>query len=107
MNRCEKCKNQLVANSRFCNICGTPQVTSPSSMNPTRTIQPDIKRVHPGREHRADATKTPASPTYEQFPKADDKKAPDNVGQPDSARPSNAPRSTTSPTSAGSIIRAI
>ena len=76
-------------------------------MNPTRTIQPDIKHVHPGREHRADATKSSASPTYEQFPKADDKKALDNVSQPDSTRPSNAPLSTTPPMSAGSIIRPI
>ncbi|TMF47324.1 MAG: hypothetical protein E6I32_10120 [Chloroflexi bacterium] len=107
MNRCQKCKNELAAEARFCNICGTPQVTSPWSMNPTRTIQPDIKHVHPGREHRADATKSSASPTYEQFPKADDKKALDNVGRPDSTWPSNAPLSTTPPAPVGSIIRPI
>ncbi len=107
MNRCQKCKNEIAAEARFCNICGTPQVTSPWSMNPTRTIQPDIKHVHPGREHRADATKSSASPTYEQFPKADDKKDLDNVGQPDSTRPSNAPLSTTPHTPVGSIIRPI
>lgn len=51
MNRCPKCKNELAAEARFCNICGTLQVTAPAASNPTRTIQPDIKHVHPGREH--------------------------------------------------------
>ena len=105
MNRCQKCKNEIAAEAHFCNICGTPQV--PSFMNPTRTIQPDIKRVHPAREHRADATKSSASSTNEQFPKADDKKALDNVGRPDSTWPSNAPLSTTPPAPVGSIIRPI
>jgi hypothetical protein len=52
MNRCSKCNNELVADARFCNICGTPAPKAPTT--PTgglkRTIHPDIRRVRPLRE---------------------------------------------------------
>ncbi len=56
MNRCQKCKTELVAEARFCNICGAPQnpenaqsvpPTPPeTSPDPARTIQPSSKRTY-------------------------------------------------------------
>lgn len=62
MNRCSKCNNELVADARFCNICGTPVPTgsatpetpaaSVAPIGLKRTIKPDIRRVRPPREGR-------------------------------------------------------
>ncbi len=56
MNRCQKCKNELVAEARFCNICGAPQnpenaqsvppVPPEKSPGPDRTIQLSSKRTY-------------------------------------------------------------
>src|SRR5215469_2046326 len=53
MNRCRKCKNELVAGAHFCNICGAPQNPENAQSapplppeNPTRTIQPSSKRTY-------------------------------------------------------------
>src|SRR5579864_1943657 len=47
MNRCPKCKNELVDDARFCNICGAPQQPSSSQQlrEPTRTIQPVVRHI--------------------------------------------------------------
>ncbi len=47
MNRCSKCMNDLAADARYCNICGTPQNPSSNSPlpEPTRTIQPVVRRI--------------------------------------------------------------
>src|SRR5713226_7401084 len=52
MNRCSKCNNELVADARFCNICGTPlpALPAPPTGGLKRTIHPDIRRVRPLRE---------------------------------------------------------
>jgi len=62
MNRCSKCNNELVADARFCNICGTPVPAGPATPETPaapvaltglkRTIKPDIRRVRPPREGR-------------------------------------------------------
>jgi len=56
MNRCQKCENELVADARFCNICGAPQnpenaqsvppIPPEKSPDPARTLQPSSKRTH-------------------------------------------------------------
>src|SRR5215469_16691162 len=53
MNRCRKCKNELVAGARFCNICGAPQNPENAQPapplpleNPARTIQPSSKHTY-------------------------------------------------------------
>ena len=54
MTRCSKCNNELVANARFCNICGTPVSTAPAApTDQKRTINPDIRRVVPTRDGRS------------------------------------------------------
>lgn len=45
MNRCLKCKSVLVAGAPFCTICGALQNTSAPVAEPTRTIQPAVRRV--------------------------------------------------------------
>ncbi len=54
MNRCSKCNNELIAGTRFCNICGTPvpgaSATPAAPAAPIalkRMIQPEIRRVRP------------------------------------------------------------
>src|SRR5712692_3611358 len=73
MNRCSKCNNELVADARFCNICGTPVPTAPAT--PTgglkRTIHPDIRRVRPLREGQTiTASLAPEAPNAPQAPDA-------------------------------------
>ena len=56
MNRCQKCKNELVAEARFCNICGAPQnpenaqsappIPPEKSPDPARTMQPSSKHTY-------------------------------------------------------------
>ncbi len=56
MNRCQNCKTELVAEARFCNICGAPQnpenarsvppIPPEKSPDPARTIQPSNKRTY-------------------------------------------------------------
>jgi zinc-ribbon domain len=63
MIRCSKCNNEIVADARFCNICGTPiEVASAAPTNLKRTIYPDSRRVHPSREGQTNtASLTPES----------------------------------------------
>src|SRR5713226_4755321 len=73
MNRCSKCNIELVADARFCNICGTPVPTAPAT--PTgglkRTIHPDIRRVRPLREGQTiTASLAPDAPNAPQAPDA-------------------------------------
>src|SRR5260221_12949997 len=56
MNRCQKCKNELAAEARFCNICGAPQnpedaqsappIPPEKSPDPARTMQPSSKHTY-------------------------------------------------------------
>src|SRR5258708_22707540 len=39
MNRCQTCKNELVADARFCNICGAPQ--NPENAQSDLAIPPE------------------------------------------------------------------
>ncbi|MGH2497003.1 MAG: zinc-ribbon domain-containing protein [Ktedonobacteraceae bacterium] len=53
MTRCSKCNNELVADARFCNICGTPVSTAPAApTDQKRAISPDIRHVLPTRDGR-------------------------------------------------------
>jgi hypothetical protein len=76
MNRCQTCKNELVADARFCNICGAPQ--NPENAQSAPPIPPE----NPQPETHAPVTdaqtqnKHPLSDLPTQHIKSDSKQTP-------------------------------
>ncbi|HKV58360.1 MAG TPA: zinc-ribbon domain-containing protein, partial [Ktedonobacteraceae bacterium] len=69
MTRCSKCNNELVADARFCNICGTPVLAaSPAPTDQKRSINPDIRRVLPTRDGRPRADSPAPDPAQNSTP---------------------------------------